>query len=794
MPRKVTDLEEALKKKGGLTLSQLANYDDVLTDALVDRVYFWSTIRKLKPTYHPSRGVQEEDVCKILQKDVVIEKDATAAHKNLLQLPGIQKFYRALKTDDEKEHFERHLRKYVNIYLPECPFEVGTTNRYTIMTAEASIIARKPIRKGEPIKFLSGIQVEMTEQEEKELSSRTDFSIVLSSRRKRPSLFLGPARFANHDCDSNARLNTTGPHGIHIVACKDIAVGDEITVVYGENYFGDDNCECLCATCENLARNGWDPRGPILKEDSSDEEDESEVEENKPISRSRLKRALSKPQAPSTGTKKRKRNPDEETPVADETSGLVKRGRGRPKKKRRLETDEKVVDEVSNSIKTEREPWSLRSRESSHEGSQENPLDNILNFLYSVGDRYIQKNSNSEEPTSTETVDRAQIEAHEAEESSDERSSRRRSTSAKASLPASELPLHARESSHSPNREDSASCERRDVATTSKSGLRRTRLSSVQKESRNSALRNVTSAEDTDKDVFAVPDSPAPAVQPMESRRRSGRSRRHVEETIDSSAESTSPSSHGTATSSAESQASSATSIDAFAAAGDIAQSICEMLTSEAPRDKIASMKNASNSNASTEIISSRQSVMSEEPRRERKSLRGKGLLNGLHTAVHSIEQSEPKDGGDDENVTRGPPRQQGDYVLCAALLATTYHRWVECRNCDEHFVQGEAFLTRIACPRCERHSKLYGYYWPKTDKEGKWDKEERVLDHRTIHRFIEPENERNERKGRKGLALALQERELSLRASEESEHPVDKRLRISPRRSESRRKLRQTM
>lgn len=37
MPR-AADLEEALKKKGGLTLSQLANYDDLITDALVDRV------------------------------------------------------------------------------------------------------------------------------------------------------------------------------------------------------------------------------------------------------------------------------------------------------------------------------------------------------------------------------------------------------------------------------------------------------------------------------------------------------------------------------------------------------------------------------------------------------------------------------------------------------------------------------------------------------------------------------------------------------------------------------------
>lgn len=31
---------------------------------------------------------------------------------------------------------------------------------------------------------------------------------------------------------------------------KDIKVGDEITTFYGDNYFGEDNKECLCETCE----------------------------------------------------------------------------------------------------------------------------------------------------------------------------------------------------------------------------------------------------------------------------------------------------------------------------------------------------------------------------------------------------------------------------------------------------------------------------------------------------------------------------------------------------------------
>jgi len=125
----------------------------------------------------------------------------------------------------------------MNIYLPDCPFEVSTTNRYTIDTHEAAITARRFIGKGEVVKYLCGIQVIMTEEEEEEIKlNRRDFSIVVSSRNKSASLFLGPARFANHDCAANARLLTSGSSGMGIITVRDIEVGEEITVSYGMHF------------------------------------------------------------------------------------------------------------------------------------------------------------------------------------------------------------------------------------------------------------------------------------------------------------------------------------------------------------------------------------------------------------------------------------------------------------------------------------------------------------------------------------------------------------------------------
>ena len=711
MPRQVhpADLEEALNKKGGLTLSQLANYDDIITDALVDRVYYWSTIRKLKSNYHPCRGVSEDKVCELLRKHAIMGKDPDEAHYEILQLPGLAKYYNNLRSMDEQEHFERHMRKYTHIYLPECPFEVNTTNRYTLLTSEACIISRQHIRKGEPVKYLSGIQVEMTEAEEKELCSRTDFSIVLSSRRKRPSLFLGPARFANHDCDSNARLTTSGPHGIHIVARKDIEVGDEITVTYGEDYFGEDNCECLCATCERLLRNGWDPRGPLSSQESSDEGDGTKVTKAVPsrkrgrggdvvqadmpmLKRQKMTKAnvlsrkdksrlngdtLLSNMAPSRVAAKRKREEED----ALEGAGLIeppKKKRGRPRKNQplpaRLGRHETAQTAMARIRAAQKLPEDLEKRRAGV----------VIKFLMEYGKKSVSATVGIEVSPGLQT--------------------------AQATLIAPNFSI-------TPPNSDPVD-EPQQVA---------------------GASEDQTSA----SNEFEADLGPKPS-----SKRKCGGPHSEDAKDVTRSISRNSPTDEENA--SQLSKPSSATSFqDSTATSSNSSLDICNMLTADVSiGDSDDTIRETSTEDAP------KQSKLRQT--RSKKALTNEhNAKDGEATALNSIEKNDSAS-SDSSTEKRGKARIPGDYHLCKALLVTPYHRWVQCRNCDEYFVQSEAYLTRIACPRCERHSKLYGYYWPKTDREGRDDSTERVTDHRTIHRFIEPEEERVERKGRRTLAAAL--------------------------------------
>ncbi|KAK6595539.1 hypothetical protein ACHAQE_005662 [Botrytis cinerea] len=743
-------------KKERLTLAQLWSYDDVLTDALVDQVYYWTNIRKNRIAYHSSRGIREEDVTKILQNSVIIEKNTAKAEAQLLALPGLKKFHQSLNSEKEKEDFRRHLKKYINIYLPDCPFEVSSTNRYTVVTHEAAVVARREIRKGEVVKYLSGIQVVMTPEEEEHINlMRRDFSIVMSSRNKSASLFLGPARFANHDCGANARLMTSGTAGMEIIAVRDIEIGEEITVTYGESYFGEDNCECLCKTCEDNRENGW----------AQDDDDNNES-----IPKLSIEQEPSPPEVPGYSLRRRRRLTS--TVSESRSESMTPDVNLRPQVRKMPPRSGRSASSAQNGRSPAVDSLSLASNQPVSEVGQVNE-DDLLSPTGSSKRRRIP----SEEDCSPSTP------------------KRRRSPQKNERSPLGVL--------HGVNGSEVISSPESDL-------LQQTLLVEWEvpvtpgvpspmidpgrsRPSRSSTLKRKR-------------DSEEPTASPSDTTKRlKGQFSVKVEEFTPTSfygnnAHSTLPSS------ASESRRASFTSSPSGEGTGETdATSVDEEETIVVVDEKSVSVDSKPKRQGYVKRGNHggrRRGPLWEKEKRERaranqtivitpseiqkaKKAPSEAVLVSPNTSKSHPALQDDADSSalsdlgsdmeiDDSTMTISKKLPQpkirrrrkgvvvpstndkdhapnvripGDYVLTHALLAEPASAWINCKICEEPFVQKDAYFTRSSCPRCERHSKLYGYMWPKTDKEGKHDEEERVLDHRTVHRFIKSSEEKDIRR-----------------------------------------------
>ncbi|KAI8177780.1 Histone-lysine N-methyltransferase set9 [Colletotrichum sp. SAR 10_75] len=606
------------KQKQALTLAQLASYDDFLTDALVDHAFYWTTIPKNRNGYHPSRGIREEEITQIIQSEIVVNKDLEAAERKLLATDGFRKFFNALKTDKAKDDFKRHMRRYTQVYLPDCPFEVNSTNRYTIVSHEAAITARRFIRRNENIKYLAGTQVNISPEEEREMTARKkDFSIIISSRSKCASLFMGPARFANHDCGANAKLMTTGTAGIEIIATRNIEAGEEITVTYAENYFGEDNCECLCRTCENKCVNGWAPaEGQVMVKKS--------IEESLMDGYSLRRRRRDDSSGPSSRTPS----------VTPDIRPRVSKSRLRGGKSARdsLAVDSPMSDALS--------PNKKRS------------LDSLVT------------------PPITP--------------------SKRRKLSATQSAPAP--------TEHVSSRDSSASESVRSMS--------------------------LTSGSNEDGSVTDITEPEKDTPEPSQARKAELVKEEDCEELTEQVLAQAAPfsSQRLVKTASTASEASTVEALTSIEQDAPIIRSseTVQSLKVEAPTSTENPAPIMDNIKVCA-VVDETMEAADQPPLKKRKYQR--------RTFIK-------------ETTPPAKTRTPGDYTLTPLLLSEPQTAWVRCMNCETAFVQQNAYYTKSSCPRCERHSKLYGYIWPKTERAGPRDKEERILDHRLIHRFLGRDDE----------------------------------------------------
>lgn len=144
-----------------------------------------------------------------------------------------------------------------------------------------TVIALHHFSSGDYLRWLTGQLSRLSVERSNELCSKgADFSVIYTARSGRYNLFLGPARFVNHDCNPNCEFISLGGSSVSFRTLRSIEPGEELTVSYGENYFGPQNRECLCESCQTR------PSKPVDDKTASDMATES-IEDETARQRSR---------------------------------------------------------------------------------------------------------------------------------------------------------------------------------------------------------------------------------------------------------------------------------------------------------------------------------------------------------------------------------------------------------------------------------------------------------------------------------------------------------------------------
>ncbi|KAK1232330.1 histone lysine methyltransferase Set9 [Marasmius sp. AFHP31] len=270
-----------------MNMRDLSKDDDFLSHLLVEKLGT-GNVPLLVHKMDPSRSlpkVSATDLLDIVRRLVASKGPLQVAIRqvvdDLLRLPPIR-YYLQNYTQKQINAFATHASRYFELYKPLGSIEISHTSRYSHRTgkSELCILATKPMAPGSVITELKGSMANLTDEEDRELKRtnvenaadiRRDFSVIHSKSMKKNHLFLGPARFVNHDCDNNCELFREGRY-ITFRVIKPINVGDEITAHYGDGYFGKKNRHCLCETCEKKGRGGY---APDHEDDEADVSDSS---------------------------------------------------------------------------------------------------------------------------------------------------------------------------------------------------------------------------------------------------------------------------------------------------------------------------------------------------------------------------------------------------------------------------------------------------------------------------------------------------------------------------------------
>ncbi|EAU91602.1 hypothetical protein CC1G_11834 [Coprinopsis cinerea okayama7 len=278
-----------------MNVHDLSRDDDFLSHLLVEKLGTGQVplvVHKMDPSARLPK-TDADELMSLVRRFVItkapVQQAVRQAVDELLTFPAVR-YYLKSYTQKQINAFATHASRYFELYHPSGVIEIAHTSRYSSHTgkSELCVLATRPLSPGMVITELKGSMANLTDEEDKELKRagmvnsdiRRDFSVIHSKSMKKNHLFLGPARFVNHDCDNNCELFREGRY-ITFRVLRPIAVGEEITAHYGDGYFGKKNKHCLCETCEKNGRGGYAPVDPDddgTSSSSSDSDSESDSE------------------------------------------------------------------------------------------------------------------------------------------------------------------------------------------------------------------------------------------------------------------------------------------------------------------------------------------------------------------------------------------------------------------------------------------------------------------------------------------------------------------------------------
>ncbi|XP_063677631.1 histone-lysine N-methyltransferase KMT5B-A-like [Bolinopsis microptera] len=242
---------------------QLACFDDYATALVVDPILGFTT-HKMSSQWKSLRS-KKSNIEPIIS-EYRLTQDAELTFERLMDChPHWYKYFTSLKTPQQFKVFKEHVIKYIHIQHPLSGFMVSICHRFsTDDRKECKIRVTKKWCAGEFIPKLCGVIAEMSLEEESNFITPgvNDFSVMFSTRKNISQLWLGPAAYINHDCKPNCKFVFMSRDVACVQVQRDMDVGDEVLVYYGDFFFGENNEHCGCKTCERSSKGLFSTGGP----------------------------------------------------------------------------------------------------------------------------------------------------------------------------------------------------------------------------------------------------------------------------------------------------------------------------------------------------------------------------------------------------------------------------------------------------------------------------------------------------------------------------------------------------